>query len=214
MLAPQSYYSQQTPQMGGATQQATQTIQPMNRTPSRVGLATLGGFQAPGGVNTTNQWQLIREGGNKEANSFPPPINDISWQGFFTKEVTGYSQKLFWVCGYGILPSASAAPKMIMFQWWHTQPVNITDHRQLSEEDWGNASIYIANMERLEDSFMNSQLSLVNQRVVNQETEYPNVIEMPEFQAPSQEIQEIIEIQEIQAPETKSVTQKSNKKRK
>lgn len=159
---------------------------------SRVGLATLGGFQPPSQVMTTNIWAVARLGGRREPNSFPPPINEINWQGFHTKEVSGYSQKLYWVCGYGILPSnTSGAPMMIMCQWWHTEAVSITDFRVLSSEDWDNANIYIAPMERLEDAFLAAQLSTFNgvNSTAHQspQTEYVDVIEFPTVTKPEEE---------------------------
>lgn len=147
----------------------------------RVGLAYLGDFIPPESVATSNKWTLIRDGSKKESNSFPPPINDIQWQGFYTKEVTGYSIKLFWVCGYGILNNGTS-PSIVMCQWWHTEAVNITDYRLITAEDWANANIYTSPVERLEDMFINSQLSRVNQveaQEESQKTSYSDVIEIP-----------------------------------
>lgn len=51
---------------------------------------------------------------------------------------------------------------MIMCQWWHTQPVNITDYRMLTGEDWDNANIYSSPIEALEDCFIRSQMNIYN----------------------------------------------------
>lgn len=129
----------------------------------RIGLATLGGFIPPDNVSTGNSWKLIRVGGDKSSNIFPPPINDIKWQGFYTKEVSGYSRKLYWVCGYGLLPdSHNSNGMMLLFQWWHTEPVTITDYRMISSEDWDNANIYVTSLDRLEDIFIKTQLTAFN----------------------------------------------------
>lgn len=149
---------------------------------NRLGLATLGGFNPPEVVNIANNWKLIRKGGKKEPHIFPPPINDIKWQGFYTKEVNGYGRKLYWVSGYGILPETPNKALMILCQWWHLEPINITDYRMLSSEDWDNANIYIASVDRLEDVFINTQLALFNgtsNQTINTPTkEWVDVIEL------------------------------------
>lgn len=150
----------------------------------RLGLATLGGFVPPEDVATGNTWKLIRVGGDKSSNIFPPPINDIRWQGFHTKEVAGYSRKLYWVCGYGLLPDNQNNGMMLMFQWWHTEPVNITDYRLISSEDWDNANIYVTSLNRLEDLFINTQLAAFNgaksEPQVTTTSQWKDVIELNE----------------------------------
>lgn len=139
-------------------------INPLSASKPNVGLARLGGFTPPANVTTGNVWTLIKAGGSSAATVFPPPIDHISWKGFSTREIQGYTTKLYWVCGYGILPSDAASGKaiMILCQWWHTQPVNITDYRMLTGEDWENANIYSSPIEGLEDSFSRAQMNSFN----------------------------------------------------
>ena len=146
------------------TQLHPSVINSVSASKPNLGLARLGGFVPPPQVSTGNTWTLIRQGGTNSPTAFPPPINDIAWKGFCTREVQGYTVKLYWVCGYGILPPDAASGKavMIMCQWWHTQPVNITDYRMLTGEDWDNANIYSSPIEALEDCFIRSQMNIYN----------------------------------------------------
>lgn len=180
-MTPQQLFSTPTFQENIQTNPTMNMLSSLiNPNKPRLGLAILGGFNPPITVNISNMWTLIREGGKKEPNIFPPPINDIKWQGFYTKEVSGYGRKLYWICGYGLLPENSVRATMIMFQWWHTEPVNITDYRMISSEDWDNANIYITSVERLEDVFINTQLSLFNgvNSKPKKPTEYVDVINL------------------------------------
>lgn len=167
----------------------------VNTNRPRLGLATLGGFNPPSDVATGNTWKLIRVGGDKSTNIFPPPINDIRWQGFYTKEVSGYSRKLYWVCGYGLLPDNLNKGMMLLFQWWHTEPVNITDYRMISSEDWDNANIYVTSLNRLEDLFINTQLTAFNgtkpEPQTIPETQWQDVIELNEPNKEEQDGQSI-----------------------